>query len=61
MGGLKPQPPAVEFNTIADDVNEAESFPLKGLSNAGSEMGEVVNGGSGVEIRSLMGQDTTQS
>jgi hypothetical protein len=61
MGGLKAQPPAVEFNTIADDVNKAKPFPLEGLTNAGSEMVEMIDRGSGVEIGDLMGQDVTQS
>jgi hypothetical protein len=61
MGGPKPQPPAVEFNTVTDDVNKAEPFPLEGFSNAGSEMVEMIDRSSGIEIGDLMGQDATQS
>jgi len=61
MSGPKPQPPAVEFNTIADDVDKTEPFPLEGFSNTRSEMVEMIDRGSGIKIGSLMGQDTTQS
>jgi hypothetical protein len=61
MGCFKSEPPSIEFNAVADDVNKTEPFPKQGLPDAGLEMVEVIDGCAGVKIWSLGGKDSPQT
>jgi hypothetical protein len=64
MSCLEPQPPAIQFNAITDNVYKTESLPEKGITNTGFEVVEVIDGCPGIKIGSLLGlggENSTQS
>ena len=61
MRSFESQSPSVQLNAVTDDIHKTEPFPEQRLSDTSLEMIEVINGGPGIKVRRLAGEDPTQS
>jgi len=61
VSGFETQPPPIQLDAIADDVDKTESLPEESFPNAGFEVVKVIDGGTGIKVRGLLGEEATQS
>jgi hypothetical protein len=61
MSCLETQPSTIQLDTVTDDVHKTEPFPEKGFTNTCLEMVEMIDRCPGIKVRSLLGEEVTQS
>jgi hypothetical protein len=61
MSCFETQPSSVQLNAVTNDVHKTEPLPKKGLMNTLLEMVEMIDRCPGIKVRSLLGEEVTQS